>query len=201
METDQQSPAKTPPSEVGELPPDPSRWPTVIGVSSIILASLGLAGGCCGMASPFISSFFLDMAADGGQMSAEQIQHMRASQPPALWVIPASLIGLALSTLLLLAAIGILRRRSSGATLCKVWAWINIPWAAISMIASVYIQMRVPQDSQQMGAGFQYVFLAFGICFTLLFGLGFPLFLLLWFSRATIKQEVDAWEAESRAMI
>jgi len=195
METDQQSPAKTPPSEVGELPPDPSRWPTVIGASSIILASLGLAGGCCGMASPFLPGFFSDM------VPPEQIELMRASQPPVLWVISASLIGLAVSTLLLLAAIGILRRRSSGVTLCKVWAWINIPWAAISIIASIYIHLQVPQDAQQMGVVLQYVFLAFGICFTLLFGLGFPLFLLLWFSRARIKEEVDAWEAESRAMI
>ena len=162
METDQQSPAKSPPSEVGELPPDPSRWPTVIGVSSIILASLGLAGGCCGMASPFISGFFLDMAADGGQMSAAQLEQMRAAQPPILWVIPASLIGLALATLLLLAAIAILRRRSTGVTLCKIWAWINIPWAAISIIATAYFQLRVPPEGQQMGAGFQYVGLAFG---------------------------------------
>ena len=195
METDQQSPAKTPPSEVGELPPDPSRWPTLIGVVSILLASLGLAAGCCGMASPFLPGFFSDM------VPPEQIELMRASQPPVLWVISASLIGLAVSTLLLLAAIGILRRRSSGVTLCRVWAWINIPWAAISIIASIYIHLQVPQDAQQMSVGLQYVFLAFGICFTLLFGLGFPLFLLLWFSRARIKEEVDAWEAESRAMI
>ncbi len=201
MGTDQQSTDMAPPSGVGELPPNPSRWPTVIGVISIVLASLGLAGGCCGMVSPFISGFFIDMAADAGQLPAEQIQQMRASQPPAVWVIPASLIGLALATLLLLAGIAILRRRPSGANLCKVWAWINIPWAAISMIASAYLQMRVPQDSQPMGMGFQYVGLAFGICFTLLFGLGFPLFMLLWFSRATIKDEEDAWEAESRAMI
>ena len=141
------------------------------------------------------------MAADSGSVPPEQIQVMRASQPPAVWMIVVGLIGLALAMLLLLGGIAIVRRRANGTTLCKVWAWINIPWAALSMTIAAYFQLRVPQDTQQMGAGFQYVGLAFGACFTLLFGVGFPLFILLWFSRATVKDEVAAWEAESRAMI
>ena len=71
----------------------------------------------------------------------------------------------------------------------------------ISLVATVYFQLRVPADAQQMGAGFQYAGLAIGMCFGITLGIGFPVFILLWFSRAKIKDEVAAWEAESRAMI
>ncbi len=205
METNEKTPAEppmvTPPMEADALPPKASRWPTVIGVIAIIVASLGLAGGCCGMFSPFISGFFIDMAADSGSVPPEQIAVMRASQPPVVWVLFASLIGLGLSVLLLLGGIAIARRRANGATLCKVWSWINIPWAAIAFIISAYFQLIVPQDSQQMGSAFQYLGLALGGCFTLVVGIAFPLFMLYWFAKATIKDEIAAWEAESRAMI
>jgi len=205
MDTNENNPAEppmmTPPSEVDALPPKASVWPMVIGVIAIVVASLGLAGSCCGMFSPFISGFFIDMAADSGSAPPEQIAMMRASQPPVVWMLFASLIGLGLSVLLLLGGIAIARRRANGATLCKVWSWINSPWAAIAFIIGAYFQLIVPQDSQQMGSAFQYLGLAFGACITLVVGIAFPLFMLIWFAKATIKDEIAAWEAESRAMI
>ncbi len=205
MENDEsrpaQPPAMTPPSEMGDLVPQRSRWPTAIGVTGIVLASLGLVGACCGLISPFLTDFFMGMAADSGNMPQDQIDAMSASQPPAAWIIPASLVGLALSTLLLVGSIGLARRRGGGIALCKAWAWINIPWTVISLVATAYFQLRVPAVAQPMGEGFKYFGLAIGACFGLTFGIGLPLFLLLWFSRAKIKDEVAGWAAESRAMI
>ena len=194
-------PATAPPSEMGDLVPQRSGWPTAIAVSGIVVASLGLAGGCCGMLSPLFTDFSLGMAADSGSMSQEQIDSIRASQMPIAWIMPASIIGLALASLLLTGGIGLVRRRAGGITLCKIWAWISIPWTMIGLVVAAYFQLRVPAEAQQMGAGFQYFGLAVGACYGLTIGIGFPVFMLLWFSRAKIKDEVAAWEAESRAMI
>ena len=204
MENDESRPAEppatAPPSEMGDLVPQRSGWPTAIAVSAIVVASLGLAGGCCGMLSPLMMDYFMGMAASGN-MSQEQIDSMRAAQPPIVWIMPASLIGLALASLLLTGGIGLARRRAGGIGLCKIWAWISIPWTMISLVAAAYFQLRVPAEAQQMGAGFQYFGLVVGACYGLTIGIGFPVFMLLWFSRAKIKDEVAAWEAESRAMI
>lgn len=194
-------PVMAPPSEMGELVPERSKWPTVIGVIGILVASFGLFGGCCGVLSPFLMNFSRSMASSGGGMSQEQIDTMMASQPPMLWIIPASLVGMALATLLLIGCIGLARRRAGGVNLCKVWAWINIPWVLISLVVAAYFQFQVPADAQQMGVGFQYFFLAAGACFALTTGVGFPMFMLIWFARPSVKDDVDAWAAESRAMI
>jgi len=204
MENDESRPAEppatAPPSEMGDLVPQRSGWPTAIAVSAIVVASLGLAGGCCGMLSPLMTDYFMGMAASGN-MSQELIDSMQAAQPPIVWIMSASLIGLALASLLLTGGIGLARRRAGGIGLCKIWAWISIPWTMISLVAAAYFQLRVPAEARQMGAGFQYFGLAFGACYGLTIGIGFPVFMLLWFSRAKIKDEVAAWEAESRAMI
>lgn len=196
-------PVMAPPSEMGDLIPERSRWPTVIGVIGILLAAFGLFGGCCGMVmiSPPVQDFFLGMAAGSGNVSQEEIDAMKAAQPPMLWIIPATLFGMALSTLLLTGCIGLARRRAGGVKRCTVWAWISIPWTVIGMVVGVYIQLQVPASAQQMGAGFQYFFIAVGTCFALTTGVGFPMFMLIWFARQSVKDDVAAWEAESRAMI
>ena len=194
-------PAMAPPSEMGDLVPQRSRWPIAIGVIGILLASLGLFGGCCGALSPLMTNMFKGMATGGGGMSQEEIDRILASQPPPLWIVPASLLGMAFSTLLLVGCIGLVRRRAGGVNLCKVWAWIIIPWTFISLAVAAYFQLRVPADAQQMGAGFQYFGLAAGTCFALSTSVAFPMFMLIWFARRSVKDDVATWAAENRAMI
>ncbi len=192
-------PVTAPPSEMGEMVPVPSSWPIAIGIIGIVLASLGLFGGCCGLVSPLMMNFFKGMAS--GNMPQQRIDQIFASQPPTMWIIPASLVGLALSTLMLVGCIGLTRRRAGGVSLCKAWAWINIPWTLIVLVVGSYFQLRVPAGAQQMGAGFQYFGVVIGACYGLSFGVGFPLFLLIWFARRPVKDDIAAWAAESRAMI
>ena len=105
-------PAMAPPSEMGDMVPERPKWPTVIAVSGIVLASLGFFGGCCGLLVPFITNWSMSMASSGGNMSQEQVDKILAAQPPVAWIILASLVGLALSTLLLVGSIGLARRRA-----------------------------------------------------------------------------------------
>ena len=74
--------ALAPPSEIGEMPQPPSSWPTAFGIVGIILASLGLLGGCCSLLTPAIWPRYLDMMSNMN-IPEEQMQIIRASQPPA----------------------------------------------------------------------------------------------------------------------
>ncbi len=190
---DETSPEMSPPSEIGEMPDKPSSWPTGIGVLGIVLASLGLVGGCCGLLTPVFWSTMVDFMNSSGNVPEQQIQAMQAAKPPTGWSVGAGLIGLVLATLLMIGSIKVIRRRAEGVTLCKIWAWVAIPWSVLAFIVNMYIQMQIPQEAQQMGAAGQVAGLAFGACMTLVFGIGIPIFMLAWFSRQKIRDEIAGW--------
>lgn len=183
------------------MPETPSKWPTVVGILGIVLASLGFVGGCCALGNPFYMGFFIDMMANSPNAPKEQVELMKASQMPAAWMIMAGLIGIGMSVLLLVGAINVVRRRAKGVGLCKTWAWINMPWAVISLMVGLAFQMRIPPELQQVSGAWQYIGLAFGGCMTLVFGIGVPIFFLAWFSRQTIRDEIAAWSDEAQQVI
>jgi hypothetical protein len=189
-EGDSAQPVTSPPSEMGDAPPRLSGWPTGIGVLGIIVASLGIVGGCCGVLSPFTTQWFIDSM--GANMPEEQVKAMKASQAPATYVIPASLLGTAFAVLLLVGSIKLIRRRASGVRLCQIWAWISIPWSVITFLVTAYFQMQVPDDPN-MGPVGKYIGLGMAACFVLVLGIGIPLFMLAWFSRPSIRDEIRSW--------
>jgi hypothetical protein len=194
-------PTPAPPVEHVEVPEKPPAWPTAFGVVGIILASLGLLNGCCGLGSPILIQWFAGFMEGQEGVTEADIQAMTASLPPTLWLVPASLANLALSTVLMIGAIKLIQRRSSGVGLCKTWAWITIPWSIVGFIVGMYFQMQVPREAQQMGAAGQYIGLAFGGCMVLVLGVGLPLFGLYWFTREPVKAEIMAWTEERRGII
>ena len=200
MESNEDLTGMTPPSEIGEMPEKPPGWPTGIGVLGIVLASLGYASGCCGVVYPFVMERFIDMMSSGGNVPQEQIDAMKASQMPAVWMIPASLVGLMMSTLLMVGAIKVVRRRSGGVRLCQIWAWFAIPWSVLGFSVAAYFQMQAPPNPQ-MGAAGQYIGIGFSACLTLVLGIGVPLFMLAWFSREKSKEEIRSWDLEAPARI
>ena len=197
---DEESPP-APPVQSIQLPEEPAKWPTVFGVVGIIVAAVGLLGGCCGVIAPLVWPYYIRWLEGLEQVPQEQLGAAKAAMLPAAWMVPASLVGLALSVVLLIGAIRLLRRRSSGIGLCKVWAWINIPWSLLGYVVNLLLQTRVPQDTQQMGAAWRYVGLAFGGCWVLVLGVGLPLFMLYWFTREPVKSEIALWDEERRGVI
>ena len=120
---------------------------------------------------------------------------------PAAWIVPASLVSLALSLILFIGAIKLIRRRSGGVGLYKFWAWFNIPWSLLGFVVNLILQARVPKGDQPMGAVSQYVGLAFSGCMVLVLGVGLPLFVLYWFTREKVQAEIAIWEEERRGLI
>ena len=183
----------TPPTQA---PPPPARarvWPTVVGVISIIYASMGLLGAFCGIAYPWILPWYVDLLRTLG-VSEQEVQEMETSMPPVVWTVLASLVGLALVILLFVGAVRLLRRQASGARLCALWSWIIIPWTIIATVITLFIQLNAPVPSsgpaQQIGA-------AIGSVIGLVVGLILPVFMAIWFSRPTIKAQVAQWPQRS----
>ncbi len=197
--TDTTPPSMTPPVDLGELPDVPSRWPMVFGVIGIIFASLGLLGGCCGIMMPLIWPAYVDWLANF-MPNEKMVEAMRQMRPPIAWTLLSSVLGLAMAILLLTGSIKLIRRKASGVSMCKLWAWINIPWTLIAIPLSMMIQPQMPPDLQQGGFGMQ-AGAAFGACFGAVWGLTFPIVMLIWFARRAIKDDVRGWEGEIREVI
>ena len=115
-------------SQVGSsppiLPPDDLeakrvRWPTVIGVISMIYAGFALIGNGCGGASPFAMPFILRMS--GLDMGDFQMA------PWLLWVtVGSGAIGMIMAIVLCAGGISLLRRRRSALTVLKAWVSITV---------------------------------------------------------------------------
>jgi hypothetical protein len=190
-----------PPVEAPMLPDQPAKWPTVFGVIGIILASLGLLGGCCGVLWPLAMPRYVAWLESQEGVPQEQVDIMKASMPPVAWTMLASLVSLAVSVILLIGAVKLLRRRSAGVGLCKFWAWFTVPWSLVGFAVNLMLQLRVPTSSQPAGAASKYIGLAFGGCWVLVLGVGLPLFMLYWFTREPVRAEIRDWDEERMGII
>ncbi len=194
-------PLMTPPVEPGEIPHRPSAWPMVIGVIAIIFGSLAILQGCLGA----VSTLF--MSSLSGLMPAEQATMFDAMDDLKPWMIIGAVLTLALGILLLVAGIGLVRRRAWSPTACMVWAGIKMMFVVGNTILADMVQQaqfeamqEVMQQDPNMPAGmpammgsFFQVFGVFTIVLGILWGWALPVFLLIWFSRSKIKAEVARW--------
>lgn len=191
-----------PPLEPGALPPPaPGNWPTVIGVIAIVYASFGILSAIWAMIAPFI------MSAMASAMPAEAGKQMAASMAGVQkWMglnVASNALNLAAATVLLLAGIGLLRRRGWSRSVAIVWAVFKMAFAVLAAVVGYLIaveQMAVMQQQMQskggtaMPVGFMQAFLPLGIGISIVIGWAFPIFMLVWMGRGSIRSEVAGWE-------
>ena len=205
MEIDENTPAATPPmtppSEVGEVPRKPPSWPGAIGTISIVFGSLGLVCYGCLSVQTMATPLMVGMVPEDqrpptpqGIQLFVQIFQMCAAAGLAVW--------------LLIAGIGMTRRRPWARTHTIGWAAAKIIMAFIGLVAGLaFAGDTVDQINSQLSQNgpapftiavvWMYAFIAIGLVWALFW----PVFLLIWFNRGAVKDEVAAWAAESRAMI
>lgn len=181
-------PTIAPPTVAAPYLKPQSSWPTVVGAIGIVYASLGFLGSACGLITiaflPKITEWMQSMG-----MPASIIEDMEDSMPSLAWTVIGSILGIAIILMLFIGSIKLLKRYSSGAKLCKLWAWISIPWVLASTAINFSIQTQAAQSTpfaSQISA-------AIGMGFGLIFALALPIFMTIWFARGKIRQEVASW--------
>ncbi|KPK80869.1 MAG: hypothetical protein AMJ81_11225 [Phycisphaerae bacterium SM23_33] len=163
------------PDESAESPP-PSRppplpgrlWPKVIGWLSLALGGLVL----------LLYLWELFTWLDKWVLSEPPLLPRPPAPPQSGW----DCIPVLLATLLLAAGYLTLRRRPAAAACHAIYA---VLMAAFAVLRAVYFS-TVHDEAAAGGAPYQ---LARG-----LIALGYPIFLLIWFSRASIRQQVRHWD-------
>ncbi len=184
----------SPPTEGEFVSGERSSWPTVVAVFGIIVAVLGYLGGCCGVASPFIMPWYIGMIENQPGVTTEQIDQIKAGIPPIGWAIGSGMIGLAMATLLLYGSIQLIKRRSKSRGLLLLWSWITVPWALVATMIQYMLSPTAP--AQGVTAGQQQMMMMLTMGCGLVFSLALPVFLIIWFSRARIREEAASWDQQ-----
>jgi uncharacterized membrane protein SirB2 len=187
-----QSPA-VPPTIPGALPSPKTRWPKVLGVISVILGILGVLGGVWNLVfQEFIGGFTM------GQTQAEQ-QALQGMRDFARWNLAYGLVGAVVAAALLVAGIGLIKRRRMGAQWAKGWAIAKMVLVIGGAVLAVLMQQGVMAAAQQspgspaMMGSIMAAMTVVTVVFALAWGWALPLFVLIWLGRAKIREEVSTW--------
>ena len=183
-----------PVGESFEVEVPPAGWPTPVGVISIVLGSIGLLCYGCQSLSTIATPMFTGMI-------PEDVRPPTPSTGLFVTQIVQLCGGFLLSCWLLTAGIGLTRRREWAPRGCVAWAWVKLLFSlAGAAISVLFIGESVQQINDQMakqpnGAPFQMTetILVVIIAALTLLVLVWPAFLLVWFARASVRQEVAQW--------
>lgn len=194
------------PVELGE---PPSQWPKVIGVVAVVFGVLGSIGGlCAGVAalSTDIMKKLISMAPQ--QPGVDQTAQLDvAAQYQGLSLLNA-FVTLSIAVLLIFGGAQLLKRQMASRTTLLIWAVAKVvAVAGGSALAYVIQQKQMDLAIQQMNAsggatpmpaaGIMKLIGIASIGFAVLWGWALPVFLLIWFNRRKIKDEVAGWAKSS----
>lgn len=201
MTTEEPQPAAArplaPPTQV-ELPsrtmpaPAPS-WPSVLGILALLLGLFGTLVGAFAVLSPLVMSFWAQFVPAEGRTGLAVADRWTA------WTVASGGLATGLSLLLMVAGIGLLRRRRWACALLQTWAVLRM-MLAVGQVGVAYViqQETLASMSQQMPAPMpaqQYVqlFALLGMVISLAWYWALPVFLLIWLARGRVREHVAEW--------
>jgi hypothetical protein len=176
-----------PPTTPGQIVTYASNWPTVIGVISICLGTLGTLANLWAIVAPLFINMAKFTAPGGGPGAQKAMQEMMQLQ-----AIGGGLNFIA-AILLLISGIGVVSRRRWGVKLSRTYAWVRIFTSSIAAVLGALAQQRMMASQAGAPAFMGPMMMAFTILFTIGWGWAYPIFLLIWFHRGLIKQETASW--------
>ncbi|MEX0876854.1 MAG: hypothetical protein WD114_05295 [Phycisphaerales bacterium] len=168
------------------------KWPKVIGIISIVLGSLGLVCGGLGLVATPLASKFMEGALEGDPVPYGMV-------PTAADYIIMGL-SVVLALLLLFAGITAVAHRPVTRVMHIVYALLSIPmsiWSYLNQMEKAELnaqwardfpdnQMAQGMDPSNAGAAAGQIF---GLIVLLVFGIGLPVFYLIWFGLIKTKPE------------
>ncbi len=171
----------------------------MIGVIAIVLGALGCLQGLWSVVGSLVSDAFLSMMPANAMPEMEAMQDVLRRARPGTIVL--GLLVLAVAVLLIVGGARLLGRRPQGARLLVTYAWLRLPVVLLSAGFAYWQQKAMFEAMQQMqgGGGMPANLsgaMAFGqAAFVALWGAAWPVFLLIWFGRGKIKDEVAGWSS------
>ncbi len=167
--------------------PARTKWPTVIGVLSIIVAALGLLIDLAGTVS--VIPVLTELGAVGAM------------------VLIMYVLGIGFSGWLGVGGVMLLQRRAAAAMMLKLWAGVYLATQALLIIVTAVLAMAASDSllAELAEEGVEAEVLEFlrgawtlivigGSLFSFLWLAIAPAFLLIWFRRKKIQREVESWE-------
>ncbi len=181
-----------PPTEPGELPActRQTSWPRTLGIVSIILGVLGVLFGTIGASARLILKAFQVMVEDKGAVDWDAVGRAVA------WLARISLVAAILAAVLLVVGIGLVRRRAWAIRAGKAWAIAQIVVTVLGTAGSHVIQRAIAEALRQAGTsagGLPLGTSPAATAWSLVWGCALPVFVLIWFARREIREEVAGW--------
>jgi len=167
-----------------------ARWPRVLGVVGGILGVLMFLDKLDDL---FVTKV-LPMQELSGLIGAEATE-LIVTTSSAGWGLASFLVAGSLGILLLVGSVRLSHRNPSGVTFCAAWAWMAMGWALVETIRAAVV-LRTLAASTPVISGVDWTaFAGMGIAAALIVMLAYPVFLLIWFSRPSVRAEYSAWTA------
>lgn len=169
------------------------KWPKVIGIISIVLAVLSFFGAVSSFFTPKMLRFQVSMGQFKGSM--EDFDAFLAKYH--WYFLLGACVALVSGILLISGGISLLRSKKAGKTLLLAYALITLLFASFSIYMTLGSSMLSEQmtamfgsaqDSPEAAAG-RIGGLIGGIIGTA-FSMAYPVFLLIWFSRGAVKNDI-----------
>ncbi|MHC4991611.1 MAG: hypothetical protein ACYTGC_11595 [Planctomycetota bacterium] len=186
-------------------------WPTVIGTLAIVFGAGGLlAYGCLGvLVSVFmgvIARVFREAAEKNPQMEMQAAQFEVMAE--SVWMmLTSNLVAGGLAVVLLVGGLGVTGRKGYGVRWCMTWAGLKFLYAIPAAMLGYYMsaeqfkrmQEATVDSGNQVPAGIFTLMQSMGVVGVVLQVLWLwagPVFLLIWFARRSVKDEVRSWGGE-----
>jgi len=182
-----------------------SGWPMTVGVITIIFGALGLLAGCAGVGFMLFIEPLTSALADASGQSIDSFGLAGMIEWKG-WIVATTVVAALVALPLLAGGIGLTRRRSRSRPILVTWAIAKMALAAANGVLSLMVnrsQFDAAQEnpvtagmsaelSKMMSDGFTVV----GV----LWGWALPVFLLVWFSRRAIKEDMATWSDADHAL-
>ncbi len=191
-------PAPPPRSVITELP---SRWPKTIGIINIIFGSIGFLFGLLGVLYMIFMAKILQMTMQSQPDMLAQMEEIDFSIIMGTQALASGVVGILWSIILFSAGIMLVKRSRNARFTNMLWAVIRIFLAAAAVYLALvntprwteHLQELADQGNEMAASMIGRSNLVVGISMALLFGLPYPLFLLIWLIRPKIKAECAEW--------
>ena len=189
-------PLVPPPSEAGELPvyDRSTTWPKTLGIVSIIFGVLGVAKGLISIAGmPLLVNKLAETEAYKEFLNSPLVQTWKTTN------YAYAVLAMVLGVLMLACGIGLVRRRTWSVKGLVGWAGLKVIIEAAFMVLNYLMYVKVSRAIQQglmETEGVPPVFRTWsvnGIVLSMAISCGLAAFVLIWFARREIREEIAGW--------